>query len=86
MRVMQQRIEGIKGKAIVITDVKDREVREFLENFTGDSRLVHQIPSSGYLSTLLAVVSLQRIAYDLTLALGYDPDRPRNLAKELTTK
>jgi glucosamine--fructose-6-phosphate aminotransferase (isomerizing) len=58
MRVMQQRIDGLKGKAIVITDVKDREVREFLENFTGDSRLVHQIPSSGYLSTLLAVVPL----------------------------
>ena len=87
MKVMQEKIGGhIKGKALVITDVKDREVREFLEGFTGDAKLVHQIPNSGYLSTLLAVVPLQRIAYDLTLALGFDPDRPRNLAKELTTK
>ncbi len=38
------------------------------------------------MSALLAVVPLQRIAYDMTIAQGFDPDRPRNLAKELTTK
>ena len=42
MKVMQEKIGGhIKGKALVITDVKDREVREFLEGFTGDAKLVH---------------------------------------------
>jgi len=44
------------------------------------------VPKSGYLSALLCVIPLQRLAYDLTIVLGYDPDRPRNLAKELTTK
>jgi glucosamine--fructose-6-phosphate aminotransferase (isomerizing) len=47
---------------------------------------VFSVPKSGYMSALLCVIPLQRLAYDLTVALGYDPDRPRNLAKELTTK
>jgi len=38
------------------------------------------------LSALLCVIPLQRLAYDFTLALGYHPDKPRNLAKELTTQ
>ena len=74
-------------KALVITDVKDKSVRDFLVGFCGgDARNVYQVPRSGYMSALLAVVPLQRIAYDLTVARGFDPDRPRNLAKELTTK
>jgi glucosamine 6-phosphate synthetase-like amidotransferase/phosphosugar isomerase protein len=45
-----------------------------------------QVKRSGLaLSALLCIVPLQRLAYDTTVALGYDPDRPRNLAKELTT-
>jgi len=44
------------------------------------------VPKSGEaMSALLCVVPLQRLAYDTTIALGYNPDRPRNLAKELTT-
>ena len=44
------------------------------------------VPYSGAaLSGLISIIPLQRMAYDLTIALGYDPDRPRNLAKELTT-
>lgn len=55
-----------------------------MESFT-DKR-VFAVPKSGYMSALLCVIPLQRLAYDITIALGYDPDRPRNLAKELTTK
>jgi glucosamine--fructose-6-phosphate aminotransferase (isomerizing) len=47
---------------------------------------VFYVPKSGYLSALLCIMPLQRLAYDITIALGFDPDRPRNLAKELTTK
>jgi glucosamine 6-phosphate synthetase-like amidotransferase/phosphosugar isomerase protein len=69
-----------------ITDVKDKQALTFFEAFTGSAKQVHQIPRSGYMSALLSVIPLQRLAYDLTIALGFDPDRPRNLAKELTTK
>lgn len=74
---------------IIVTDIKDKNTREKLTAFT-EGRIIF-IQRSGYkydgftLSALLAVIPLQRLAYDLTLELGYHPDRPRNLAKELTT-
>ncbi|MCX6005494.1 MAG: isomerizing glutamine--fructose-6-phosphate transaminase, partial [Chloroflexi bacterium] len=35
---------------------------------------------------IVAVVPLQLLAYQLTIQRGYDPDKPRNLAKSLTVK
>ena len=78
---------GVKLQAIVITDCRDNATKQFLEAFCGGKEFVFYVPRSGpFLSALLCVVPLQRLAYDITIALGYDPDRPRNLAKELTTQ
>ena len=85
MKTLREKIPDLKS--IIITDVKDKNVREFFKAFVGgDQNLIFTVPRSGYMSALLSVVPLQRLAYDMTVALGYDPDRPRNLAKELTTK
>lgn len=81
---MQKLTEKVQLLPIVITDVKDKHTLNFLEIFSNGR--MFRVPRSGYMSALLCVMPLQRIAYDLTLELGYDPDRPRNLAKELTTK
>lgn len=35
---------------------------------------------------MVTVVPLQLLAYHLAVSLGYDPDRPRNLAKSVTVK
>ena len=35
-------------------------------------------------SALLSVIPLQLLSYELSLALGHDPDFPRNLSKTLT--
>jgi glucosamine--fructose-6-phosphate aminotransferase (isomerizing) len=90
---MLDRIEKLHAQAnfmpIIVTDIKDKTLRERMTAFSEDR--IFFIQRSGYkydgftLSALLAVIPLQRLAYDLTLALGYHPDRPRNLAKELTT-
>ena len=80
---MKKLAQKIKTTPIIITDIKDKNDMEFMEAYA-DKR-VFSVPHSGYLSALLCVVPLQRIAYDLTIALGYDPDKPKNLAKELTT-
>ena len=69
---------------IIVTDIKDKDLREKLTRFT-DNRIFFVQRSGATLSALLCVIPLQRLAYDLTLALGYHPDKPRNLAKELTT-
>lgn len=77
---------GVKILPIVITDCRDKETKSFFEKFCGGKDNLFIVPKSGpFLSALLCVVPLQRLAYDITIALGYDPDRPRNLAKELTT-
>ena len=72
---------------VIISDCTDQETQEFFHDFVGgDKERIFYVPKSGEaLSALLCVVPLQRLAYDTTVALGYDPDRPRNLAKELTT-
>ena len=67
MKIICERIPGIRS--VIITDVRDKNVREFFNAFVGgDENLVYQIPRSGYMSALLAVVPLQRIAYDMTIA------------------
>jgi len=35
---------------------------------------------------LVTVVPLQLLAYHLAVSRGFDPDRPRNLAKSVTVK
>eukprot|EP00744_Colponema_vietnamica_P001287 GILI01002149.1.p1 GENE.GILI01002149.1~~GILI01002149.1.p1 ORF type:complete len:703 (-),score=268.20 GILI01002149.1:429-2537(-) len=42
------------------------------------------IPSNGMLTSLLAVIPLQLIAYELAVIRGIDPDKPKNLAKAVT--
>ncbi len=41
-------------------------------------------PSGPLLSPILAVLPLQLLSYQLSVARGYDPDFPRNLSKTLT--
>jgi glucosamine--fructose-6-phosphate aminotransferase (isomerizing) len=42
------------------------------------------IPPCGQLTALLAVIPLQLIAYELSIAKGIDPDKPKHLAKTVT--
>jgi len=69
---------------VIVTDIRDKALRERLSNFS-NNRIMYVQRSGQFLSPLLCVLPLQRLAYDLTLELGYHPDKPRNLAKELTT-
>jgi len=48
------------------------------------SELVTIPAASPEISTLLAVLPLQLLAYHMSVARGYDPDFPRNLSKTLT--
>jgi glucosamine 6-phosphate synthetase-like amidotransferase/phosphosugar isomerase protein len=70
---------------IMVTDIKDPATRERLVKLT-DDRVFFVQRSGAALSALLCILPLQRLAFDLTIELGYHPDKPRNLAKELTTQ
>lgn len=45
-----------------------------------------EVPDVGPASPILNVIPLQLLGYELTLIKGYDPDKPRNLAKSVTVK
>lgn len=79
---------GFSIYPVIITDCTDEESQKFFHEFaSGNSQQIFTVKRSGpALSALQFIIPLQRLAYDTTIALGYDPDRPRNLAKELTTQ
>ena len=45
-----------------------------------------KVPDVGRASPIVSVVPMQLLAYHLTLLKGYNPDKPRNLAKSVTVK
>jgi len=45
-----------------------------------------RVPDVGTASPIISIVPFQLLAYHLTLIKGYNPDRPRNLAKSVTVK
>lgn len=77
MRTCAEEVRARGAHTIVITDSKK------LANGIADDVIV--IPRNGPLSALLAVAPLQMIAYEMALAKGINPDKPRNLAKAVTT-
>ena len=42
------------------------------------------LPSNPHFQTILGILPLQLLAYELSVSKGYDPDFPRNLAKVVT--
>jgi glucosamine--fructose-6-phosphate aminotransferase (isomerizing) len=78
------RIAAIETRArgahtIVITD--KASLAEGLVSSPDDAII---IPHNGPLSGLLAVVPLQLLAYEMAVGKGFNPDKPRNLAKAVT--
>jgi len=47
---------------------------------------VIELPKEGLMSSFYAVFFGQLLAYYVSLKKGFNPDKPRNLSKELTTK
>ena len=43
-----------------------------------------EIPNNGHMTSLLSVIPLQLLAYELAISKNIDPDKPKNLAKAVT--
>jgi glucosamine--fructose-6-phosphate aminotransferase (isomerizing) len=66
-----------RGGYIIAVSDKDNEIYDFWV----------KIPKVGEtLYPIVSVVPLQLLAYYMAVSRGYDPDRPRNLAKSVTVK
>ncbi len=76
MRTAAEEVRARGARTIIITD------QEKLAEGVADDMII--IPQDGVLTGLLATIPLQFIAYELAVAKGINPDKPRNLAKAVT--
>ncbi|MGN0804111.1 MAG: glutamine--fructose-6-phosphate transaminase (isomerizing) [Candidatus Coproplasma sp.] len=76
-----EQVVSRKGKVAVITCIE--QVAKSLE---GKAKVWLLPPCEGIFSPFLASVALQLTAYYTAVALGRDPDKPRNLAKSVTVE
>lgn len=76
MRIAAEEVRARGAYTIVITN------SPALAKHVADDTII--IPSNGVLTSLLAAIPLQLIAYEISVLRGIDPDKPRNLAKAVT--
>ena len=75
-----EEVRARDGQVIAVATEGDREIAE-------KANEVLYIPDAGeYLTSLLAVVPLQLLAYHVAMLKGTDVDQPRNLAKSVTVE
>jgi glutamine---fructose-6-phosphate transaminase (isomerizing) len=77
--LVENAYEEIKARHATIVFVTDKNQ----DDHSSKENLV-VIPRSKTFGDLLAVVPMQLLAYKLSVARGYNPDMPKNLAKSVT--
>ena len=75
-----QEIKSRKGKIIIVTDSKDKVLKELANDLIIVPRTNH------YLFVVLATIVLQLLAYHIAVAKKLNVDQPRNLAKSVTVE
>lgn len=74
-----QQVKSRNSTLILITNCKDDLETEGIDHIV-------EIPKEGMLSSFYAVFVGQIIAYYCSVLKGFNPDKPRQLSKEITTK
>ena len=75
-----QEIKSRKGKIIIVTDSKDKVLKELANDLIIIPRTNH------YLFVVLATIVLQLLAYHIAVSKKLNVDQPRNLAKSVTVE
>jgi len=77
-----------RGAYIIAISDRKNEIYDFWVKIPKVDELLYPIIAvvDELLYPIIAVVPLQLLAYHLAVSRGYDPDRPRNLAKSVTVK
>lgn len=73
-------IKSRNATIVLITNVSENELD------TEGIDYIIRIPTEGMLSSFYAVFVGQLISYYLSVSRGINPDKPRQLSKEITTK
>lgn len=69
-------LEEVKSREAFIIGISDIELKKVSMQL--------YIPSNKYFNSLLSIIPLQLIAYELAILKGHNPDMPKNLAKTVT--
>lgn len=75
-----QEIRARKGPIIVLATQGDTAIQEYV------SQVIYLPQVSEVVRPFLEIVVMQLFAYHMALEKGYDPDKPRNLAKSVTVE
>ncbi len=75
-----QEIKSRKGKIIIVTDSKNKVLKELANDLIIVPRTNH------YLFVVLATIVLQLLAYHIAVSKKLNVDQPRNLAKSVTVE
>ena len=67
------------AKIVAVTNIKNKNLNNF-------DYVVNLPKMRKELSPIISILPMQLLAYKTTVALGYDPDKPRNLAKSVTVE
>lgn len=77
--IMEMKARG--AKIITINEEGDDEIKKLADDYVEIPKGVPDV-----LSPIAYVIPLQLLAYYIAVKKGYDPDKPRNLAKSVTVK
>ena len=75
-----EELRARKGPVIVITDEENTELSRIANHVITVPKTIEA------LSPILTTIPLQLFAYYVAVTKGYDPDKPRNLAKSVTVE
>ena len=75
-----EEIKSRKGKIIIITDSKEKILRDLADD------IVVLPKTNQYIFVVLATIALQLFAFFIAVGKGCDVDQPRNLAKSVTVE
>jgi glucosamine--fructose-6-phosphate aminotransferase (isomerizing) len=76
---MEMKARG--ASIIAVIEEGDEEVKRLADDYVEVPKGIPDV-----LSPIPFVVPLQLLAYYMAVERGYDPDKPRNLAKSVTVK
>jgi len=77
LRVAIDELHSRKAYIVVITNCAEKLNHDKVDHFI-------EVPRLRILSSLLCLVPLQLLANEISVCLGINPDKPRNLAKTVT--
>eukprot|EP01127_Copromyxa_protea_P000659 TRINITY_DN10565_c0_g1_i1.p1 TRINITY_DN10565_c0_g1~~TRINITY_DN10565_c0_g1_i1.p1 ORF type:complete len:655 (-),score=136.66 TRINITY_DN10565_c0_g1_i1:92-2056(-) len=79
MRVAVEEVQARGASIVTITNIPN-----IWNGYSKNMGHVITVPTNGALTSLLTIIPLQLLAYELSLMKGVNPDRPRHLAKTVT--